>query len=75
MGKLIVICAVLLSACAAPTKWMHPEKTQEQFNADSYDCNQVAHQYAANLGFNGNPLIVGEQYKKCMMYKYGYRRE
>jgi hypothetical protein len=71
LSVFIAVLAILLAGCTT-TNWAHPNKTEAQFNADKYDCHQTATQYAANLGFNGNPIIVREQYAKCMQDKYGY---
>jgi hypothetical protein len=65
------LLAVLLTGCVA-TNWTHPSKTEAQFKADAYDCQQIATQYAANLGYHGNPLIVRDAYHECMVGKYGY---
>lgn len=64
--RYLAIIAILMTGCTV-TNWAHPNKTEAQFNADKYDCHQTAMQYAANLGFNGNPMIVSDQYHKCMV--------
>ena len=69
--RYLALLAVLLTGCAT-TNWTHPNKTAQDFERDKYDCQQTATQYAANLGFNGNPLIVSDHYHKCMTQKYGY---
>ena len=69
--RYLALLAVLLNGCAT-TNWTHPNKTAQDFERDKYDCQQTATQYAANLGFNGNPLIVSDHYHKCMTQKYGY---
>ena len=64
--RYLALLAVLLTGCAT-TNWTHPNKTAQDFERDKYDCQQTATQYAANLGFNGNPIIVSDQYHKCMV--------
>ena len=69
--RYLIPFVMLLSGCATFT-YEHPGKTQEDFNRDKYDCLQVGTQYAANLGFNGNPMVVSDAAHKCMIQKYGY---
>ncbi|MGE3293851.1 MAG: hypothetical protein AB7O95_20985 [Geminicoccaceae bacterium] len=68
--RLIPVLALILSGCATGM-WTHPTKDQERFNVDRYECIKDGEQYAANLGFNGNPLIVNDRARECMVVK-GY---
>lgn len=67
---LIPILALMVSGCATGM-WTHPTNGQAQFNADAYECQKDGEQYAANLGFNGNPLVVNDRARQCMAVK-GY---
>lgn len=72
MRAIVLLTVVAMTGCAAQQTYYHPGKTQADFDRDKYDCHQSAMQYAANLGFHGNPLIVRDQYHVCMIQKHGY---
>ena len=62
---LIAITALTISACAAP---MHKAgATDQDAMRDNTECELQGYQYAAGLGFGGNPLIAGEYRQRCLM--------
>jgi hypothetical protein len=62
----------MLAGCAtAGTSWNHPTKDEQQFEQERYDCVKDGVQHAANLGFNGNRMIIADRKKECMRVK-GY---
>ena len=68
---LITVCLAQLAGCVTPGVWYNANKTQEQAEMDGYQCRADGEQYAANLGFNGNPLIVADRFRDCMKVR-GY---
>jgi hypothetical protein len=72
MRAAVLLTVAVISGCAAQPTYYHPHKTQADFDRDKYGCHQEAVQYAANLGFHGNPLIVNQQAHECMVQKHGY---
>lgn len=40
--SLLVAAALIAGACAQPTKWVHPERTEAQTDDDSRDCQRRA---------------------------------
>lgn len=58
---------LLLTGCA--TTFSHPTKNAADFEQDKYACEQVAVQYAANWGAEGNPFIISEQIDRCLKMK------
>lgn len=76
MKRLALVAFLAVAGCGSAT-WQHPTKTQADFQKDAYDCEQVAYQYAANLGprFAGNPLIVVDEKMRCMQLKHGWSRQ
>jgi hypothetical protein len=70
---LALAAAGIMSACTS-TQWVHPTKSPDEFQRDVYDCQQVAYQYAANLGqrFAGNPFIVADEQITCIQRKHGW---
>ena len=76
MRKLfLALMLMTLVGCAKPfTHNIDPERsTQAQFDRDRYECEMSATQYADNLGFSANPLIIGDQIKKCLKAR-GWRQ-
>ncbi len=73
MKTIIAICFIL-SGCA-PTILVHPSKNSDQFQRELYECQQIAMAYVANMGFAGNPFIINDQTRECMIRKYGWRQE
>ena len=71
MKYLAGLLVLLLAGCAASGIWLNQYKTNEQAQVDVYECRRDGEQYAANLGFNGNPLIVLDRYNQCMVVR-GY---
>ena len=65
---------MFLGGCASKV-FVHDTKSAEQFERDRYDCQMVATQYTANLGFAGNPLIIRDETAKCLTIKYGWREQ
>ena len=61
----------MLTGCTTTVSWNHPTKDEEQFTQERYDCIKDGEQHAANLGFNGNPMIAGNRARECMLVK-GY---
>lgn len=57
---------LFLTGCAAQGVWNHPTKTEAEFSVDVYECEKDGEQYAANLGFGGNPLIAIDRGRDCM---------
>jgi hypothetical protein len=72
MNRMLVVFALLIAGCAAQGMWIHPEKTQSQFETDRCECIKDGEQYAANISAHGNPIIVNDRAKKCMLTK-GYK--
>jgi hypothetical protein len=72
IGTLSVLATlVALAGCATAVSWNHPIKDEQQFEQERYDCVKDGEQYAANRGYNGNPMIVDGRAKECMRVK-GY---
>ena len=73
MKRLITTALILLAlpACVTPGIWYNEHKTQQEADMDGYQCRADGEQYAANLGFNGNPLIVIDRFRECMRVR-GY---
>jgi hypothetical protein len=65
MKLLIVAICLSLTGCAAQGRWINQSKTDEQAKVDYYECRRDGEQYAANLGFNGNPLIIADRTAEC----------
>ena len=66
-----LVTLAMLTGCTTTVSWNHPTKDEEQFTQERYDCIKDGEQYAANLGFNGNPMIVANRARECMAVK-GY---
>lgn len=71
MRRLLLIFVFGLTACAQVT-YYHRTKGQDDFNRDSYDCEQDAYHHASDVGAAGNPLIIRDAYHDCMTRKHGY---
>ena len=69
-----IMTALLLNGCAQRV-FLHDSKGPNDFAREKYDCELIATQYTANMGFAGNPFIVAEQIERCMSTKYGWRVE
>lgn len=66
-GRFVVLAVVAaLSGCVTPGVWFNANKSQEQAELEAYQCRADGEQYAANLGFGGNPLIVADRFRECM---------
>jgi len=72
--KIIIAICIILSGCA-PTILVHPTKNDAQFQRDLYECQQIATAYVSNMGFAGNPFIINDQTRECMVKKYGWAVE
>lgn len=74
-AAVILLLASSLTGCGVTSQYVHsdPNKTQQQAQAESYDCRTIAYQYSANVGSPSNPFIIADQYNICMQQKYGYR--
>ena len=64
--KIFILLVLFLTGCAAQGVWNHPTKTEAEFSVDVYECEKDGEQYAANLGFGGNPLIAIDRGRDCM---------
>lgn len=67
------ICAATLLTGCTPKLFVHDNKNAGDFERDKYECQMIATQYTANLGFAGNPLIIADQIERCLTLKYGWR--
>lgn len=65
---------IFLGGCAGKVL-VHDTKNAEQFETDKYECQMVATQHTANLGFAGNPLIIADETVKCLKFKHGWREQ
>lgn len=73
MNKIIILSlCLLLQGCQ--TLYIHPNKTQDDFFKDKYDCEQDAVQFSHNFAASGNPLIIQDRIKQCLEQKYGWQR-
>lgn len=63
---LLILVCIGLQGCAAQGVWNHPTKVEADFKLDVYKCERDGEEYAANLGFHGNPLIVRDRGRDCM---------
>ena len=70
LGFLFII--LLLQGCQ--TIYTHPSKGPEDFTRDKYECEQIATQFSANYGAQGNPLIINDEIKRCLEQKFGWQR-
>lgn len=61
----------ILTSCTTTNLWNHPTNDEAQFTQDRYVCIKDGEQHAANLGFNGNPMIVADRARECMQIQ-GY---
>ena len=66
-----LVILAMLTGCTTTVSWNHPTKDEEQFTQERYDCIKDGEQLAANLGFNGNSMIVVNRARECMTVK-GY---
>lgn len=75
MKKMIAfLLAALLTGCAQKM-FVHETKNSQDFQRDLYDCQQIAAQYTANLGYHGNPFIIRDETQKCLENKYGWQEQ
>jgi len=65
MKIIFTVCVLSITGCAAQGNWVNQNKTNEQAQVDGYECRRDGEQYAANLGFNGNPLIIADRAAEC----------
>jgi len=68
----IILGCFLLQGCQ--TLYMHPTKNQDDFVRDQYECEQIATQFSANYGAQGNPFIISNEIKRCLEQKFGWQR-
>ena len=73
MKKLVASILALFFMVGCATTFTHPTKTQADFEQDKYECERIAVQYAADMGAEGNPLIISEQMSRCLQLKYGWQ--
>ena len=71
MKRTIALSGLVLTGCVTTGQWVNASKTIDQYNTDAYQCQQDGELYAANLGFNGNPLVAGDRFRECMLVR-GY---
>lgn len=83
MKKIYILILLCLGLCGcASYQWTHyPAKSEEEFNRDSYDCQNIATEkvYSRDLGNNPNnqfnPLYKALAYEDCLKQKYGYYQQ
>lgn len=75
ISKIVICCMVslLCLAACAPVRWVHPTRTDQDFRADSYDCEKVAEQVACNWRQCGNVFTISHEQIMCMQRKYGWK--
>ena len=75
--RIILLLLLCFSLCGCATyQYVHyPEKTQEELNRDSYDCQTTASQVAADKSMTGNYFYIPYEYDRCMQQKYGYIKQ
>jgi len=67
--KIIILSLALfmLAGCVAP---LHkPGADDSEYMANDLDCKLKGAQYAASMGFGGNPFITSDFWKRCMRSK------
>jgi hypothetical protein len=71
MKIIFTIFVLSVAGCATSGTWLNNSKTPEQAQVDNYECRRDGEQYAENLGFGGNPLIVADRARECLRVR-GY---
>lgn len=71
---LMVIGCILIgvSVMGCAPQWNHPNpalNNEAQFMRDNYECQGEAMARTNNMGFPGNPLIMGNFHTQCMRMK------
>ncbi len=76
MKKIVLLAGILflVGGCVGGT-YRHPNKTQQEFEKDKYECMLIAEQSAANWGSRGNIFMISRDMDQCLKLKFGYTTE
>jgi len=67
----ISVLILIVSGCAT-TYYTHPTKPVSAFQADKYDCDKEAAQYARDWGAEGNGFLIADRMHECIKMKHGW---
>ncbi|HSY51405.1 MAG TPA: hypothetical protein VLC46_21555 [Thermoanaerobaculia bacterium] len=72
-GSPLPLLVLVFALGCAPTSFTHPTKGPADYDHDYHACENQAAQVAANWGSRGNPFIIYDEIKKCMVLDYGWQ--
>ncbi len=66
--KKILLLSLLLAGCATHSNvWTNPDKTQQEFYADSSACEASSQVYVGQVGYlPGHSQLSMRRYRECM---------